>query len=99
MAGFSIGSKELKKVISQIEPVLKGGIDNLPRILFAVNDKVSAKATNGDSYVDIVFDCDIISKGSFVVPGNLLANVVNSAPFFIAGVITKNCSFSLLLTK
>ena len=76
MAGFSIGSKELKKVISQIEPVLKGGIDNLPRILFAVNDKVSAKATNGDSYVDIVFDCDIISKGSFVVPGNLLANVV-----------------------
>ncbi|MBQ7552202.1 MAG: DNA polymerase III subunit beta [Rickettsiales bacterium] len=76
MAGFSIGSKELKKVISQIEPVLKGGIDNLPRILFAVNDKVSAKATNGDSYVDIVFDCDVISKGSFVVPGNLLANVV-----------------------
>lgn len=79
MACFSIGSKELKKVISQIEPVLKGGIDNVPRILFVVNDKVSAKATNGDSYVDIVFDCVIESTGSFVVPGNLLANVVKQS--------------------
>lgn len=77
MASFSIGTNELKKVIAQIEPILKGGIDSFPRILFSIKEqKINVKATNGESYVSIAFDGDIKTEGSFVVSGEILARVV-----------------------
>lgn len=79
MACFSIGSAELKKVIQQVEPMLKGGIEASPRILFEIDDKVYVSATNGDGFVKIAFDCNIISKGTFVVPGSLFAGIIKQS--------------------
>ncbi len=79
MACFSIGSNEIKKVVQRLEPMLKGGFDNLPRILFKVEDNVTAYATNGESYVKVVFDCDIKEKGEFVVSGTLFANIIKKS--------------------
>ncbi len=77
MASFSIGTNELKKVITQIEPILKGCIDSFPRILFSLKEqKVNVKATNGESYVSITFDGNVKTEGSFVVSGETLAKVV-----------------------
>lgn len=76
MARFSIGSSEIKKIVQQLEPMFKGGFDNLPRILFKVKDKITASATNGESFVKIIFDSDIEEEGEFVVSGTIFANII-----------------------
>lgn len=79
MACFLIGSAELKKIIQQVEPMLKGGIESTPRILFEIDEKVHISATNGDGFVKIAFDCNISSKGTFVVPGALFAGIIKQS--------------------
>ena len=76
LAKFSVDVAGLKKVITQLEPMFKGGFDNLPRVLFQVEDKVIAYATNGEAYTKITFECEIINKGEFVVSGTTLAKIV-----------------------
>ena len=76
---FSIGGAELKKVITQISPMFKGGFD-VPTILFNVEDKITISSTNGDAYTKIIFDCeDIQEKGSFVVQGDIFESVIKQA--------------------
>ena len=79
MIKFSIGVNEVKKVVSQLEPVLKGGFDNLSRILFQVEDKVTAYASNGESYVKIIFECEIENKGDFTISGEKFVDIVKTA--------------------
>lgn len=76
---FEIGVAEMKKVISQLEPVFKGDSGNLSRVLFQVQDKITAYATNGESYVKMTFECNIFEKGDFVVSGETLADIVKNA--------------------
>ena len=90
MASFSIGTAELKKVVQQLEPMFKGGFDNLPRILFDINDKITASSTNGEAYSKIIFECDISEKGKFVVPGSLFAKIVKQSNSEKIEVSTKN---------
>lgn len=79
MVKFTIGGTELKKVVSQIEPVLKGSFDGLPRILFQVDDKITAYATNGESYVKVVFECNVESKGEFIISGEKFVDIIKTA--------------------
>ena len=80
MTKFTIGTAEMKKVISQIEPMFKGGMNNMPRILFKVDENITASATNGESYTKIVFDAKTIEEtGSFVVPGEKFATIVKKS--------------------
>ena len=79
MTKFVLGASEMKKVVSQLEPMFKGGFESLPRILFKVEDKVTAFATNGESWVKIIFECEISEQGSFVVSGEKFADIVKNA--------------------
>ena len=79
LARFSIDATGLKKVMSQLEPMFKGSFDSLPRVLFKVEDKVVAYATNGEAYTKITFECEIINSGEFVVSGMTLAKIVKQA--------------------
>ena len=89
MAHFSIGTTELKKVITQISPMFKGGFD-IPKILFDVEDKITISSTNGDAFTKITFDCDNIEKkGKFVVQGNLFENIIKQATSEKIEVITE----------
>lgn len=79
MTKFILGVDEAKKVVSQLEPMFKGGFENLPRILFKAEDKITAYATNGESWVKVAFDCEIEEKGEFVVSGEKFADIVKNA--------------------
>ena len=76
---FKIGVTEIKKIVSQLEPMFKGGFDNLPRILFKLDDKITAYATNGESYTQIKFECEIESKGEFVISGEKFSDIIKVA--------------------
>ena len=78
MAKFTIGTAEMKKAMSFIDPMLKNGIDSQPRILFIVEDKITASATNGEAYAKIQFDADIEEKGKFVISGVVFMNILKA---------------------
>ena len=89
-AKFSIGSKELKKIVSQLTPMFKGGFEATPRVLFRVGDRVKVFATNSESYTEIVFDCNIQSQGEFVVSGEKFSEIIRS------GIDGNNVELSIL---
>ncbi len=77
---FTINTQEMKAIASKLSPIVKNGFtETARRILFNVDDKITAYAGNGESFIKIVFDCTIEGKGDFVVSGEKFINVVNSA--------------------
>ena len=77
--GFNIGVNELKKIVSQLEPIFTGGIMSDNNVLFLINEKITAKTINEDAKVAIVFDCDEKKQGSFVINGKVFASIVKKS--------------------
>lgn len=76
---FSINAVEMKKVVSQLDPIIKSSFEDLPKVLFQVEkDKITAFAKNEDSYIKIVFKGENTNKGEFVVSGTKLSEIVKS---------------------
>ncbi len=77
--GFNIGVNELKKIVSQLEPIFSGGIMSDNNVLFVIGEKITAKTINEDAKVAIVFDCEEKKQGSFVVNGKVFASIVKKS--------------------
>ena len=76
MASFTIDSSDLKKIISQIEPMLKGNINGIQKVLFSISEgKICVSATNGDAYIKVNFESETLSDGEFVISGEKLARI------------------------
>ena len=75
---LTINTSDIKDVASKLEPILKNGLETTPKILFRVEDKVTAYATNGESYIKVTFNCENEGKGEFAISGEQFIGIVKN---------------------